>query len=425
MRKYNKKILVLVLASCLLTATPSFATVKLEFTGPMADILNKIEKVKEKIEDIQSKILKEKEKWTKKAEAFMDKTLGTEGAALFKQYVVKPGAGIVKSAAKGQFNAGDYSLSGFTDAIKSDIGNYKLDYATLAAQSRDIIAADSTEKQKKREEIKNQLAELNASWQVAVEQHKILATNDEDTTEIDAIIEDLQQRIASLEKQQTEISNDVTAYEKNDKLQAQMVDIQKFIADQSAKLDQDDLLKKLNAEAMSLFTSKDENEDTKALYAEKIDKLFLGKFIPGSSANVAKIRNARKKEFFKSEENSVYVIVNTYKSIAETKDKMLKCDQARDQAQAVLGQEGMRVCLDIQVAKVAAQYMEMLLAQMRMESAAEFQKWTTKDRLPSYTRDYTKFNLDDYVITKDDLKPGLKKIISGKVNNAINSFQGL
>ena len=153
MRKYNKKILVLVLASCLLTATPSFATIKLEFTGPIADILNKIEKVKEKIEDVQSKILKEKEKWTNKAEAFMDKTLGTEGAALFKQYVVKSGAGVVKSAAKGQFNAGDYSLSGFTDAIKSDIGNYKLDYATLAAQSRDIIAADSIEKHKKREEI--------------------------------------------------------------------------------------------------------------------------------------------------------------------------------------------------------------------------------------------------------------------------------
>ena len=424
MVKYNKKILILVLASCLLTATPSFATMKLEFTGPMADILNKIEKVKEKIEDVQSKILKEKEKWVKKAENFMNKTLGTEGAALFKQYVVKPGAGIVKSAAKGQFNAGDFSLSGFTDAIKSDIGNYKLDYATLAAQSRDIVAADSMAKHQKSVEIDEQLAKLRSQWSALVQQQKMMATNHEDTSMIDAQIEDMNKRISDLVSQQTEISNDISAYEKSDRLQARMVDLQKVISDQSAKLNQDDLLKKLNAEAMSLFTIKNEEEDTSALYAEKIEKLFLGKFVPSSPENIAKIRKARKEEFLKSEKNSVYVIVNTYKSIAETKDKMLKCDQARDNAEALFGQEGMRVCIDIQVAKAAAQYMEMLLAQMRQQSAAEFQKWTNKDRLPSYTRDYTKFNLDDYVVTKDDLKPGLKKIVSGKINDTMNNFKG-
>ena len=59
MIKYNKNFLILVLASCMLASTPSLATVKLEATGPAADKLNKIEKVKEKIEDVQSKILKE------------------------------------------------------------------------------------------------------------------------------------------------------------------------------------------------------------------------------------------------------------------------------------------------------------------------------------------------------------------------------
>ena len=88
MRKYSYKILVLALASYVATVTPAYATVKLEATGPVADIAAKIQKVKEKYEDIQSKILKEKEKWTKKAEAFMNKTLGTEGAALFKEFVV-------------------------------------------------------------------------------------------------------------------------------------------------------------------------------------------------------------------------------------------------------------------------------------------------------------------------------------------------
>ena len=424
MKKYSKKILILVLASCLLTATPAFATIKLEFPGPIADLMAKIQKVKEKIEDVQSKILKEKEKWTKKAEAFMDKTLGTEGAALFKQYVVKPGAGMVKSAAKGQFNAGDYSLSGFTDTLKSEIGNYKLDYATLAVQSRDMMAADSMAKLQKQQAIEKQLQPLYAERDALAQQEKIMATNHEDVTEVQQLLVDLTDRIGTLEKQKTEISNDITAYEKGNEMMEDMANIQKFISDKSALLSQDLLLKKLNAEALSLFTMKNENEDTKAVYATKIDKLFLGKFIPGNSENLAKIRKARKEEFYKSEKNMVNVIINTYKSIDETRDKMMKCEQARNNADGLFGEETMRVCVDVQIAKVAAQYMEMLLAQVRQEAITEIQGWTSLDRLPSYTRDYTKFNLDDYVVTKDDLRPSLKKMISGQVTSAIDNFNG-
>lgn len=424
MKKYNKKISILVLVSCLLTATPSFATIKLEFTGPLADMLNKIEKTKEKIEDIQSKILKEKEKWTKNAEAYMDKTLGTEGAALFKMYVVKPGAGIVKSAAKGQFNAGDYSLSGFTDAIKSEIGNYKLDYATLATQSRDIMAADSMAKHQKDVEIEKQISELNAQRQALNMMRKQAASSNEDVTAIDQELENLTSRIANLERQRTEISNDMSAFEKSDQMLNDMANLQKIISEQNSKVDQEDLLKQLNAEALSLFTAENENEDTEALYATKIDKLFLGQYIPGTSENLAQIRKARKEEFFKSEKNLVNVIVNTYKSISETKDKMMKCEQARDNAEGLFGQEAMRVCVDVQIAKVAAQYMEMLLAQIRHEAITEIQNWGNTDRFPNYTRDYTKFNLDDYVITKDDLRPSLKKTISGQISSAIDNFKG-
>ena len=424
MIKYNKKILILVLASCMLATTPSLATVKLEATGPAADTLNKIEKVKEKIEDVQSKVLKEKEKWTKKAEAFMDKTLGTEGAALFKQYVVKPGAGIVKSAAVGQFNAGDFSLSGYTDAIKSEIGNYKLDYATLAAQSKDIMAADSMAKHQKSEEIDKQIATLRAEWDLKVQMMNTMSDDPEALDVLSDAIDDLAKRIAELERQKTEISNDISSFEKSDKLAAEMAGLQKVIADQNAKITQDEMLKKLNAEALSLFTLKNEEEDTSALYAEKIDRLFLGEYVPRTSENMAKIRMARKEEFFKSEKNLVNVIINTYKSISETKDKMLKCDQARDNAEAIFGQETMRVCVDVQIAKVAAQYMEMLLAQIRQEAALDIQNWGNQDRLPDYGRDYTKFSIDDYVVTKEDLKPGLKKMISGQVSGAIDNFKG-
>lgn len=415
MRKYSYKILVLALASCVAIATPTHATVKLEATGPAADIAAKIQKVKEKYEDIQSKILKEKEKWTKKAEAFMNKTLGTEGAALFKEFVVKPGAGIVESAAKGQFNAGDFSLSGFTDAMKSELGNYKLDYATLAAQSRDMIESDAKAKREKEKALDVQIVQLRAEWEMKRKLYE--QTKD---SQLAGEIVGLSMRISNLEQQKKEVTSDMAAFEQEDKISKQMNDLQAVMADYSSKINQEDMLKQLNNEALSMFTLKMEEEETDAIYASSVEKLFLGKYEFGNSENLARVRKARKEEFFKSEKNMVNVIVDTYKSIQETGDKMKKCEQARDNAQAIFGQETMRVCVDVQIAKVAAQYMEMLLAQMRHESSAEIQKWADVYKLPDYSRDYTKFNLDDYVLTKDDLK----RKISGAVGNAMMNFKG-
>ena len=67
MEKYSKNFLAIVIVSCVLTSSPALAVTKLEATGPAADVVAKIQKVKEKIEDIQTKIMREKEKWTKKA----------------------------------------------------------------------------------------------------------------------------------------------------------------------------------------------------------------------------------------------------------------------------------------------------------------------------------------------------------------------
>lgn len=419
MKKFNQKILALILVFCTAVAPLAYATNKLEATGPAADKVSKIEKIKEKYEDIQSKVLKEKEKWTKKAEAFMNKTLGTEGAALFKQYVVKPGAGIVKSAAMGQFNAGDFSLSGFTDAIKSEMGNYKLDFATLAAQSRDTIEADAKAKKEKNQALDIQIAKLQAEWSAKsklYEQTKEPALAGE--------IVGLSRRIAELQQQKTEIANDMKAFEQEEKFSKQMKELQQIMADYNSKISQEDLLKQLNSEAMNLFTLKAEEQETDAIYSQEIEKLFLGKYEFGTSENLARVRRARKEEYFKSEKNLVYVIVDTYKSISETQDKMKKCEQARDEAQAIFGQEAMRVCIDVQIAKVAAQYMEMLLGQIRHDASLEIQKWADVYKLPDYNRDYTKFNLDDYVLTEDDLKKKIKDGVSGAVGSAMMNFKG-
>lgn len=350
----------------------------------------------------------------------MDKTLGTEGAALFKEYVVKPGAGIVKSAAKGQFNAGDFALSGYTDAIKSELGNYKLDYATLMAQSRDTIEAAEKEKREKSYAIDVQIAKLRAEWDAKNKLNSTLQS-----AELAEYLDSLANRIKNLEEEKTNLNNQtVMESERIKKFQEEMLELQNVMAEQNSKLAQDELLKQLNQEAMSLFTLKTEEEETGELYATQIENLFLGKYDLGTSANKEKIRKARKKEYFKSEKNLVYVIVNTYKSIDETQDKMKKCEQARDNAQALFGQEAMRVCGDLQIAKVGAQYTEMLLSEIRMNASAEIQKWADMYRLPDYERDYTKFNLDDYVMTKKDLRMDLKSKISDTVGNSMKSFTG-
>lgn len=420
MKKYNKKILILAAVSYLTVITPAMAVTKLEATGPAADIVNKIQRVKEKYEDIQTKILKEKEKWTKKAEAFLDKTLGTEGAALFKQYVVEPGAGIVVSVAKGQYNAGDFSLSGFTDAIKSELGNYKLDFATLVAQARDMANTTDKLRHDKRTAIEVQAAKLQSEWNAKNELNATLKSE-----ELAAELDELAKRISELKEQEAVLSNKLdeeTAAQK--KVQEKMVAMQDLMASYSGKISQEDVLKKLNAEAMSLFTLKTEEEETDALYAASMDKLFLGKYDFGTSENLAKIRRARQEEYYKSEKNILKVIVDTYNSIENTENTIKGCMQASGEAQALFGGSAMRVCVDIQLAKIAAQYMEMLLAQIRQEASLEIQNWSDMYKLPSYNRDYTKFNLDDYVLTKDDMKTNLKGMASGAIGDAMMNFKG-
>lgn len=420
MKKYNKKILILVAVSYLSAIAPAMAVTKLEATGPAADIVNKIQKVKEKYEDIQTKILKEKEKWTKKAEAFLDKTLGTEGAALFKQYVVEPGAGIIKSVAQGQYNAGDFSLSGFTNAIKSELGNYKLDFATLVAQASDMADTAAKVRRDKHRAIEIQIVKLQSEWDA---KNNLNATVQ--SAQLNEELEALANRIAELKKQEAEISNQtIQESEAQKKMQEKMVALQDLMANYSGKISQEDMLKKLNAEAMSLFTLKTEEEDDAAIYSATMDKLFLGKYDLGTSANLAKIRRARQEEYYKSEKNILKVIVETYNSVENTKENMEGCMQASGEAQAIFGGNSMRVCVDIQIAKIAAQYMEMLLAQIRQESSLEIQNWADIYKLPDYSRDYTKFNLDDYVLTKDDLKTNLKSKISGAVGDAMMNFKG-
>lgn len=420
MGKYKQKILILVVTFCWIVIKPVWAITKLEATGPAADVVNKIEKIKEKYEDIESKVMQEKERLTKKAESLLDKTVGTEGAALFKSYVKENGAGIVSSAASGQFNAGDYNLSGFSDAIKSELGNYKLDYATLVAQAEDMIESAEKAKLEKERVIDEQIAKLQSEWDAKNALNANLKSE-----ELNKELDEIAFRIAELTKQKTELSNiSIVNSEEQKQMQEQLLATQEVIADYNAKISQDEMLKTLNSEAMSLFSADSENEEIASAYADNIDKLFLGRLEFNNSENVARVRKARQQEYLKSEKELLKVIVDTYNSIDETNDRMKKCSQAAGEAQGLFGGNAMRVCVDIQIAKIAAQYMEMLLAQIRHETSLEIQSWSNQYKYPDYNRDYTKFNLDDYVLTKDDLKSNALDETSSVFGDGILNFKG-
>lgn len=420
MKNLNKKILALAFISYVAMITPAFAVIKLEATGPAADSLNKIEHYKEKYEDIQSKVLKEKEKWTKKVNGFLENTLGTEGAALFNEYVVKPGAGIVQSAAQGQFSSGDYSLSGFSNAMKSQLGEFKLDYATLVAQSKDMIETAERAKLEKVKALEVQRVKLRAEWEAKNQLNVTLQS-----PELSEELLRLGEEIADIDRQIALLSNErIVESDQQKQMQSDMLELQKNIADLSGKFSQEELVKKLQQESFNLFSGKSESEENELLYAAALDKLFLGKYDFSTSENVAKLRKARYEEFYKSEKNMINVIVETYNSMKNTEEHMKKCAQASENAQALFGGSAMRVCVDIQVTKIAAQYMEMLLAQMRLQATAEIQQWTDKYKLPEGERDYTTFNMDDYVITKSDLSPSLKDKASGAINDAMSKFKG-
>lgn len=400
MSSYSKRFLTLVLVSYLAMISPAFAISKLDFTGPLADVKETISKIQDKIENIQTRILEEKEKWTKKAEAFLNKNLGTEGAALFKSYVVEPGAGVVKGGLEGQYNAGRFGFSGFTDAFKNELGNYKLEYASLVAQYNDMVETAERAKLEKEMALDAVKVKLSAQLQAL---NKLYAENED--PEIDKEIKSLELQISDINRQITELSNERIIEGQAEKEMLERISaLQGAMASLEANLSQDSLLKKLDSESLSLFSDLFGREEVKEVYANNIEKLFLGKYEFASPENIARVRTARKEEFFKAEKNMLKAIVDTYNSMKDTNERMERCRQASEKAQALFGSEAMRVCVDVQIAKISAQYLQALLSKIQFESIDEIQKWTDKYRLPDYNRDYTKFNLDDYVVKKEDLQ---------------------
>ncbi len=393
---------------------------KLDFSAPVADIADKVGKTKEKIENVyntQLEILNAK----------VEKVAGREGAMIFG-YLKKNAGAIVTSAAKGQFYAGDFTGSGMWNALKGELGNLKLDYANSYRQAQLYLQAREQEKLKRKAAMEKELAKMQSEYSALNQRLTGKKAGEELSDEEKARLEELEAGIPKLQKEIAWEEEKNAAEDANyKKMQEKIKTQQKKINEMTAKTSEKEVVDMLGKQTKKLFEREGKDEENTELYTLVQDKLFLKKAEPENPENMNRVRKIRKQEYYKAVKNAMETAVTTYTSIEEIKERSLGCaDAATQMAQGVFGAAAMRVCVELQNAKIAARYMEILLAQIRMETTYEMSFWRDKYKLQDYDKDMTTFNLDDYKMTKQTLFKKLKNkaqtAATNKINDTINGF---
>lgn len=414
----KKYLLAFCLMSAILLATHNvYAIAKLDFFAPVSDIADKIGKVKMKIETVYNTQLE-------KLNAKVEKVAGREGAMIFK-YVQKNAGSIVTSAAKGQFFAADFTGSGMWNALKSELGDLKLDFAKAQRLLANYVEAREQEKLGKKKAMETELAKLQAEHQALNIAMKEMQDKGEE------IPENIQQRFVELEKAIPELQKEVKTVMEKDVTESQVY--AKMIADIEAKqqkvnalvakTSEDYLVNILGQKSIDLFSKKADEDETKELYADGLQKFFLGEYEVVNPENAERIMRLRREEYYKAVKNAMETTITIETSMSEIAERSLACtDAATNKAQGIFGASGSRICVELQNAKVAARHMEILLAQIRLSTTKEMQSWTDKYKLDDYSRDFTKFNLDDYVLKKESLYKKAKNKAKAAINDKITNF---
>lgn len=394
------------------------AIMKLDFFSPISDIADKIGKVKIKIETVYNTQLE-------KLNAKVLKVAGREGAMIF-QYVQNNAGAIVTSAAKGQFYAADYTGSGMWDALKSELGDLKLDYVKAQRQLEDYVEAREQLKIDKKQAMETELAKMKAEHEAL---NKAIKAMEDQGTEIPDNVKkrflELEKAIPELEKNvKIVMENDVTESDTYQKLKQDIEEKQKKVNTLVAKTSEDSLVNILGQKSVDLFSKKADEEETQNLYNDGLQKLFLGEYESVNPENVERIMKFRRQEYYKAVRNAMETTITTQTSLDEIEERSVGCtDAATNRAQGLFGAAGARICVELQNARVAARHMELLLAQIRLETTREMQSWKDKYKMEDYGKDITKFNLDDYVLKKDTLFRKTKNKLKSSVNNKITNME--
>ena len=410
MNNTSIKILTLVLASCFLTCQNTYAISKLDFFT--------------QVENFGKSVQKEQEKWEKRyGKALYDlhdkaiKAGGAEGGALFNVLQKQMEGSIVNFTdnVKNQaVSGGKVDLGSAFSDITKNFANAQLTAAMAQSTLDDYKKAVAAERNAKEKDIDEKLMILNAKL-------KVIKDDSEEK-------EKLAIRIADLEAEKEDLKNRAALRdEKAEQLQKKATAAAKAVSDLEQTINGQNTQKYLDKITDSLFSGKKDEKDIEAqeeqqqlddMYGSDIAEFFIGKYEYVGSQNVARVRAKRQQEYYKALQNLMRVLV-----VGSVKGEEFekKSEAYLDQTSKVDGQLGgmaAKIGADVQNAKLAARYLELLLAEMRFNSMVEINSWN--DKFKNTKKDVTKFNLDDYIYKKNSLKDK----INNKLQDTISGWQG-
>lgn len=404
------KILTLVLASCFLTCQNTYAISKLDFFT--------------QVENFGKSVQKEQEKWEKRyGKALYDlhdkaiKAGGAEGGALFNVLQKQMEGSIVNFTdnVKNQaVSGGKVDLGSAFSDITKNFANAQLTAAMAQSTLDDYKKAVAAERNAKEKDIDEKLMILNAKL-------KVIKDDSEEK-------EKLAIRIADLEAEKEDLKNRAALRdEKAEQLQKKATAAAKAVSDLEQTINGQNTQKYLDKITDSLFSGKKDEKDIEAqeeqqqlddMYGSDIAEFFIGKYEYVGSQNVARVRAKRQQEYYKALQNLMRVLVV---GAVKGEEFEKKSEAYLDQTSKVDGQLGgmaAKIGADVQNAKLAARYLELLLAEMRFNSMVEINSWN--DKFKNTKKDVTKFNLDDYIYKKNSLKD----TINNKLQDTISGWQG-
>ncbi len=410
MNNTSIKILTLVLASCFLTCQNTYAISKLDFFT--------------QVENFGKSVQKEQEKWEKRyGKALYDlhdkaiKAGGAEGGALFNVLQKQMEGSIVNFTdnVKNQaVSGGKVDLGSAFSDITKNFANAQLTAAMAQSKLDDYKKAVAAERNAKEKDIDEKLMILEAKL-------KVIKDDSEEK-------EKLAIRIADLKAEKEDLKNRAALRdEKAEQLQKKATAAAKAVSDLEQTINGQNTQKYLDKITDSLFSGKKDEKDIEAqeeqqqlddMYGSDIAEFFIGKYEYVGSQNVARVRAKRQQEYYKALQNLMRVLV-----VGSVKGEEFekKSEAYLDQTSKVDGQLGgmaAKIGADVQNAKLAARYLELLLAEMRFNSMVEINSWN--DKFKNTKKDVTKFNLDDYIYKKNSLKD----TINNKLQDTISGWQG-
>lgn len=410
MNNTSIKILTLVLASCFLTCQNTYAISKLDFFT--------------QVENFGKSVQKEQEKWEKRyGKALYDlhdkaiKAGGAEGGALFNVLQKQMEGSIVNFTdnVKNQaVSGGKVDLGSAFSDITKNFANAQLTAAMAQSTLDDYKKAVAAERNAKEKDIDEKLMILEAKL-------KVIKDDSEEK-------EKLAIRIADLKAEKEDLKNRAALRdEKAEQLQKKATAAAKAVSDLEQTINGQNTQKYLDKITDSLFSGKKDEKDIEAqeeqqqlddMYGSDIAEFFIGKYEYVGSQNVARVRAKRQQEYYKALQNLMRVLVV---GAVKGEEFEKKSEAYLDQTTKVDGQLGgmaAKIGADVQNAKLAARYLELLLAEMRFNSMVEINSWN--DKFKNTKKDVTKFNLDDYIYKKNSLKD----TINNKLQDTISGWQG-